>query len=38
MQSPRGRRAENPATKMVATKGELSFYDIFSLTRVDTAQ
>ena len=29
---------KNQLEKMVATKGELSFYDIFSLTRVGTAQ
>ena len=39
MQSPRvAGEQKTQLQKMVATKGELSFYDIFSLTRVDTAQ
>jgi len=39
MQSPHvAGEQKTQLQKMVATKGELSFYDIFSLTRVDTAQ
>lgn len=39
MQSPRvAGEQKTRLQKMVATKGQLSFYDIFSLTRVDTAR
>lgn len=39
MQSPRvAGEQKSQLQKMVATKGELSFYDVFSLTRVDTAR
>ena len=39
LQSPRvGRDQKAQLQKMIATKGELSFYDVFSLTRVGSAQ
>ncbi|XXD10908.1 YlaC family protein [Klebsiella sp. R445] len=39
LQSPRvAGEQKSQLEKMVATKGELSFYDVFSLTRVGTAQ
>ena len=39
LQSPRvGGEQKAQLQKMIATKGELSFYDVFSLTRVGPAQ
>ena len=39
LQSPRvGSEQKAQLQKMIATKGELSFYDVFSLTRVGPAQ
>ena len=39
MQSPRvAEPQKSQLKKMVATKGELSFYDIFTLTRAESAQ
>ncbi|WP_174508252.1 YlaC family protein [Klebsiella oxytoca] len=39
LQSPRvAGEQKSQLEKMVATKGELSFYDVFSLTRVGTVQ
>lgn len=39
MQSPRvAEPQKSQLKKMIATKGELSFYDIFTLTRVGSAQ